>query len=108
MARILLIFAAMGLVTYLLRAAPLVFLPGRRLPHLIERWLEYVPAAVLAGLAAAYIFAPQGSLRLEPTSPWVLAALPTIGAAAWRKSLWLTVVVGLVAFAALLALGLTP
>ena len=108
MARTLLIFAAMGLVTYLLRAVALVFLPGRRLPHLIERWLEYVPAAVLAGLAATYIFAPGGTLRLEPASPWVLAALPTIAVATWRKSLWLTVVVGLIAFATLLALGLTP
>lgn len=108
MARTLLIFAAMGLVTYLLRAVALVLLPGRRLPHLVERWLEYVPAAVLAGLAAAYVFAPGGSLRLEPTSPWLLAAVPTVAAAAWRKSLWLTVVVGLIAFAALLAIGLTP
>lgn len=108
MARHLLIFAAMGLVTYLLRAVALVLLPGRELPRLVETWLEYVPVAVLAGLAATYVLAPGGNLRLEVSSPWVLAALAAVAAAVWRRSLWLTIVVGLVVFATLLALGLTP
>lgn len=108
MARHILIFVAMGVVTYLLRAVALVVLPGRELPRLVDAWLEYVPVAVLAGLAAAYVLAPGGTARLELSSPWILAAFAAVAAAVWRRSLWLTVVVGLVVFAVLTASGFTP
>lgn len=96
----------MGLVTYVERVVALALLPGRTLPRVIRDWLEYVPAAVLSGLATVAILYPSGTLRPGLDNPWVLAAIPTVAVAAWRRSLWLTIVVGVAVFAALLALGL--
>lgn len=102
---LILVFVAMGLVTYACRAASIVLLPGRKMPTVLREWLEFVPVAVLAGLVAPSILAPGGSLRLALANPWLLAAIPTIGVAVWRRSLWRTIVVGVLAFALLLHLG---
>ena len=61
----ILIFAAMGLVTYLARFAMIAAL-GRTLPALARRWLRHIPVAVLAALVAPAALAPSGRLELGP------------------------------------------
>lgn len=87
----------MGLVTFATRAVPLLSVRGS-LDARYERWLRYVPPAILSALVAPALVAPQGSLTIGPT---LLTGL--IGAlVAWRThSMALTIVIGLAVFWAL-------
>jgi len=98
----LLIFVGMALVTYATRYAMIAVL-GRELPPLVRRWLDYMPAAVLAALVAPAALAPQGTVVLGPR-----ALAVAVGAAiAWRTRnvLW-TIVGGMGVFWVLSAAGM--
>jgi len=96
------VFLGMGLVTFFTRYAMIAALGGD-LPSVVQRWLRYVPVAVLAALVAPPALAPTGRLEWGPRG-W--AAL--VGAlVAWRtRSVWWTIVGGLAAFWLLRWLGL--
>ncbi|QLA17492.1 AzlD domain-containing protein [Desulfolutivibrio sulfoxidireducens] len=91
----------MALVTYLPRAAPLVFLSGRTLPALAIRFLRLVPAAVLSALLFPSILAPGGSLDLSAGNFFLLGSVPAV-LMAWRTgSFFGAVAVGMGAVAGL-------
>lgn len=92
--KLLLIIVAMGVVTYVPRVVPLMALANRRLPAWLLRFLSSVPVAVLAAFAAPLIFAPEGTLDVSLGNLNLLAAVPTVIAAVWRRDLLLSVVVG--------------
>ncbi len=46
----IILIGGMALVTYIPRMFPLVILPGKKLPVFLERFLSYVPVAVLTAL----------------------------------------------------------
>ena len=98
----LLIFFGMAVVTFFTRFAMIVAL-GRELPPLVQRWLRYVPAAVLAALVAPAALAVDGRLQLG-TNVWAMLAGLLV---AWRTRnvLW-TIVAGMVVFWFLRVLGL--
>jgi branched-subunit amino acid transport protein len=88
-------------VTLVPRIAPLVLLSRIKLPALFERWLGYVPIAVLAALLAQSVAMPEGHLDLTLSNPALLAAVPVLVVAGLIRSLMGTVAVG-VALMALL------
>jgi branched-subunit amino acid transport protein len=90
----LVIFAGMAAVTYLTRYAMIAML-GRELPPPAQRWLRYVPVAVLTALITPAALAPGGSLAFDRHT-WAVA----VGAlVAWRtRSVWITIVSGMIAF----------
>ena len=95
--QVLLIIAAMALVTYIPRMAPMVVLSGRSLPPVVMEWLGLLPAALLGALVAQAVLMPEGALDLSLKNP---ALIPTAVAAlaAWRfRSLALTVLSGMAA-----------
>jgi branched-subunit amino acid transport protein len=95
-------FLGMAVVTYATRVTMIALL-GKQLPPLVQRWLRYVPAAVLAALIAPAALMPQGRLEWGPHTPAV--AVATI--VAWRtRNVLATITVGMVVFYALRALGL--
>ena len=97
----LLIFIGMALVTYLTRYAMIATL-GREMHPLIQRWLRYVPVAVLAALIAPAALAPRRELELGQRAWAVLAG----AAVAWRtRNILLTILGGMVTFWLLGALG---
>ena len=98
---IFLIIAGMGLVTFALRFLPLVFLSGRSLNPLIERWLSLVPPAVMAALLAPELLIDKAThnLNLNLDNVLLLAALPA-GLVAWfTRSFFATIVTGLASLA---------
>ena len=98
----LLIFCGMALVTYLTRYAAIAAL-RREVPPRLQRWLRYVPPAVLAALVAPAALAPQGHLEFGLPAWAVLAG----AAVAWRtRSVLWTLVGGLAVFWLLRGLGL--
>ncbi len=100
-----LLFLGMALVTYVPRMLPIVVLSRFKMPPLLLRWLEFIPAAVLSALLAQGLLLDGGQLALPPGNPALLAALPAFAVAIWTRSLMGTVVVGIAAMALLRALA---
>ncbi len=97
----LLIIAGMSLVTYIPRAFPLVAFSQRPLPPLLQKWLSFVPVAILAALLGPTILTPEGVWELTLTNKYLLATIPTFIVAFKTKSLVTTVLVGMACSAAL-------
>ncbi|MBN1140428.1 MAG: AzlD domain-containing protein [Deltaproteobacteria bacterium] len=92
----LLLFSAMGLVTYLPRALPLLYLARRRMPQWLIDWLALIPVAILAALLAPTLFCEARSFSLG--KPELLAALPTLVFSWKTRSLGGTVLVGMLLY----------
>ncbi len=94
----ILLFAAMGLVTYLPRWLPLVYLAHRRMPGWLVDWLSFIPVAILSSLLAPTLFidSQSHSLTLSKSDLWV--AVPTLLFALKTKSLGGTLLVGMLLF----------
>lgn len=97
----LVIFFGMALVTYFTRYTMIAAL-GQEMPTLLQRWLRYVPPAVLAALVVPAALAPEG--RLEVGLPaWAVLAGAVV---AWRtRSVLWTILGGMAAFWLLRLLG---
>jgi len=78
----LILFGGMGLVTYLPRALPLLYLAHKKMPHWLVDWLSLIPVAILSALLA----------------PSLLVAVPTLLFALKTRSLGGTVVVGMLLY----------
>jgi branched-subunit amino acid transport protein len=102
--RLWLAVLGMGAVTYLTRAAPLLFLHGRRLPPGLLRALRLVPAAVLSALIAPELLQPGGAVELGWGNLRLLAGIVAI-VVAWRtRNVFVTTVSGLASLWVLQAL----
>lgn len=87
--------ALMGLVTYPLRAIPLLAPGLDRLPALARMYTRLVAPAILAALAAATISiraAADGHPALHLGAEWLAVAL-CVAVVAWRRNLLLGLVV---------------
>jgi branched-subunit amino acid transport protein len=94
--QILIIILGTALVTYLPRLLPLVILSRVQLPGVFLRWLQFVPAAVLAALLAPGLLLPEGRLVLSG-NPYLLAAIPAGVVALKTRSMALTILTGMAA-----------
>jgi branched-subunit amino acid transport protein len=103
---VILTIAGMGLVTYLPRALPLLFLgrarrAGRPAPSILDVWLRHIPAAVLAAMVLPSLLLPGGEARSGAGNLYLWAALPTLWVAWKTRSLLGAVLAGV----AVVALG---
>jgi branched-subunit amino acid transport protein len=99
-ARVWLVIAAGGLLTYLIRASFL--LVARRLatvPDTVRDALRMIPAAALAALVAPALLRPDGAIA--PFGPEVLAGVVALAVSWWTRNVLLTIVVGLLALVGL-------
>ena len=92
--RLLALFAAMAVVTYIPRVLPLLALAGRRLPPLVVHFFEGFPVAVLAAFVVPLVLAPGGKLALGLDNLELLVAVPTTLVALRTRSLIAAVVAG--------------
>lgn len=91
-----LILVGMAAVTYLPRLIPALFFSSRRLPVALERFLSFVPTAVLAALLAPSILVLDGRVQLDISENIFLWASIPAFIVAWRfKSFFGAVVVGM-------------
>jgi len=91
----LFLFAGMGLVTYLPRALPLIYLSHKKMPQGLIDWLGYVPVAVLGALLAPILFIDTASAAITFGNLEFLVAIPTLIFAVKTRSLGGTVLVGM-------------
>jgi branched-subunit amino acid transport protein len=101
---VFLTMVGMGLVTFLPRALPLWLFTSRDLPPLVVTWLRYVPVAVLAAMLLPSLVMPEGQVDLSISNLFLLAAIPTFVVAWKTRSLFASVIVGMLLVAGLRAL----
>ncbi len=89
------VILGMGLVTYLPRWFPLVFLSRRNLPRWLIEWLDLIPAAILSALLLPDLVTHGTPRHLALWQPELWVAIPTFVFALKTKSLGGTVVVGM-------------
>jgi len=94
----LMLFGGMGLVTYLPRALPLLYLSHKQLPQWLVDWLELIPVAILSALLAPTLFADSAPRNLNLGKPELLVAIPTLIFAWKTRSLGGTVLVGMLLY----------
>lgn len=94
----LLLFSGMGLVTYLPRALPLLYLSQKKLPQWLIDWLSLIPVAILSALLAPALFANATTRNLDFGKPELIVAIPTLLFALKTRSLGGTVLVGMVLY----------
>jgi len=97
---ILLTILGMAVVTYLPRLLPVYFLSSRSLPPLVVDWLRYVPVAVLAAMLFPSLLVQGDQVILATNNIFLYAALPTLLVAWKTRSLFGSVMVGVVLVAA--------
>ncbi len=92
------LFAAMGLVTYVPRWLPLLYLAHRRLPQWLVDWLSLIPVAILSALLAPILLTHAEPRTLDIAQPELLIAVPTFLIAWKTKSLGGTVIAGMLLY----------
>ena len=92
------VILGMGLVTFLPRWLPLVYLTRRSLPAWLVEWLEFIPAAILSAILLPALVIDDASRSVDLSRPEFLVAIPTFLFAILTKSLGGTVIVGMVLF----------
>lgn len=92
------ILIGMGIVTYVPRWLPLVFLSRLQLPGWFEEWLDLIPAAILSALILPILITTGEPRHLDLMRPELFVALPTLLFAVKTRSLAGTVVVGMFLF----------
>ncbi|MBW6509692.1 MAG: AzlD domain-containing protein [Desulfuromonadales bacterium] len=94
-AEYLFLFIGMGLVTYLPRALPLLYLSHKKMPQGLIDWLGYIPVAVLGALLAPILFIDTTIAAITFGKLEFLVAIPTLIFAVKTRSLGGTVLVGM-------------
>ena len=90
---------AMAAVTYLPRLLPAWLLSSRTLPRWLVVWLRHVPVAVLAAMLFPALATRSGQIHIGPRNLFLLAAFPTLLVAWKTRSLFGSVIMGVVVVA---------
>jgi branched-subunit amino acid transport protein len=94
----LFLFGAMGMVTYLPRAFPLLYFARRRMPQWLIDWLGLIPVAILSALLAPTLFADTATRSFAFGKLELLVAVPTLLFSLKTRSLGGTVLVGMLLY----------
>lgn len=91
---------ACALVTVIPRILPFILVRNAQLPKPVQKWLSYIPVCLMTALVV------QGALHQTGSGfgiDWLylLILVPTLITALWTKSLFLTVIAGVVSAAVL-------
>ena len=94
---VLALILGMAFVTFLPRFFPMALLTQRRTPHRVRRVLDHLPVSILSAIVCPILFSDSnGNLWVQPHV--LLAAVPVF-VFAWRvKSIWGSVVIGMLVF----------
>jgi branched-subunit amino acid transport protein len=97
--------AAVAVGTFLLRLSFIEMWKWLRVPPLLMRALEYVPAAVLAALVMPALLRSGGSIDVSFDNLRLYAGLAALAVAWYSRSMLLTLTVGMAALWLLQALA---
>ena len=89
------VIVGMTIVTYLPRLLPAWFLSSRTLPPTLQIWLRYVPISVIGAMLLPNVLLQEGSLQFNTHNFFLLGSIPTIAVALISRSLFVTVLAGI-------------
>ncbi|PJF39134.1 MAG: branched-chain amino acid transport [Phototrophicales bacterium] len=92
------LIVGMTIVTFGVRYPSLALVGKLQLPESIIRALNYVPVAVLTAIIVPYVLYREDGFSVTFDNSYLIAAIVAIIVSAMRKSLLLTICVGLMAF----------
>ena len=95
----------MAAVTYVPRLLPLWALSSRSLPPLVATWLHYVPVAILAAMLLPSLILVENRIDLSTNNGFLWGAIPALLIAWKTRSLFGSVVAGMLTVAVLRLLG---
>lgn len=97
---ILLAILASAAVTALMRVVPVLLLSRFRMPPALQQWLSFIPAAIMAAIITAELVG-KPALTSSGISVSLLAAAVATLVGIISRSLFATVIAGMVAFTGL-------
>ncbi|MDV2900273.1 AzlD domain-containing protein [Phytobacter diazotrophicus] len=97
---ILLTIAIAALVTALMRTVPILLLSRFRLAPVVQQWLGFIPAAIMAAIIAAELI-EKPALTSNGISISLLAAAIAAITGIITRGLFATVIAGMVAYSGL-------
>lgn len=86
----------MGIVTYLPRCLPFLFLSNKKMSPKLVKWLSFVPVAIFSALICPSIFVHNNSIVFFDMK--ILISLIVLLVSIKSKSLGLTIVTGFVLY----------
>ncbi|WP_299026359.1 AzlD domain-containing protein [uncultured Thermanaerothrix sp.] len=92
------VILALGGLTYLTRLSFITLWRHLRLPDWTQRALYFVPVAVLSAIVVPELVTLDQHLNLTLANPRLLAGVVAIGVAYRTRNVFLTILVGMVAF----------
>lgn len=95
---LILAFAAMTAATYFCRAFFTVSVSRVHISPFWERYLSFIPFAVLTAMVTPYLLLPENGPTVSLVNPWILAGGLTLFVSYRTRSLILSVGCGLIAF----------
>ncbi|NLF46329.1 MAG: AzlD domain-containing protein [Syntrophomonadaceae bacterium] len=90
-----------SLATLLPRILPIAILSRVTFPPLLIRWLSYVAPAVLGALTALSVLAPRGIIDISIDNIFIWAFIPALFIAIKTRSLFWTLITGIISMALL-------
>jgi len=94
---ILILILGMGIVTFLPRFLPMAFLTRWVIPERVKIGLEYIPISILSAIVFPILFFNEGG-KVDIQPHYLLPAIPVF-IFAWKvKSLWLSVILGMLVY----------
>jgi len=93
-----LLILGMTLVTFGIRYVLFAMADNIQFPNTLKRALNYVPIAVLTAIIFPAVFMPTGTMFVSLQNPYIFGAIVAVLISYWKKSMLLTVLVGLIAF----------
>ncbi|KAF1085671.1 Branched-chain amino acid transport protein (AzlD) [Sporotomaculum syntrophicum] len=91
-----LMIIGVSLVSLLPRILPVALFSRFDFPKPFKRWLAFVAPAVLGALTALSVLAPEGAISISLNNRYIWAFLPTLLVAIKTKSLFYSLLVGIV------------
>lgn len=88
------IIVGMGLVSYLIRAVPQLFLAGRSFPENFERYLRYLSYALIASIVSTGLFLAGPRFEAAAAPHRALALAGAVLVASWSGKPLLGMVIG--------------
>ena len=88
------VIVGMGLVSYLIRALPQLFLAGRNFPEAFERYLRYLSYALIASIVSTGLFLTGSRFEAAAAPHRTLALIAAILVASWTGKPLLGMLIG--------------
>ena len=91
----LLIFL-LAITTYIPRSFPITYLANKNLPNWFKEWMKFIPASIFAALICPSIFTENKELYISLDNIELIAAVVVLLVSIKKKSLGISIAVGVV------------